>query len=123
MPAGTSDTRGSSRGSTPRSTGANGRGLPVSGCVSISTWVWTYGATARTAALEEIVAATRRQSDSGLPMASTRRCALKPRMRSRNCSPKPVITAITIISTATPRVTPSTQINVMIDTNVRLGRR
>ena len=44
-------------------------------------------------------------------------------MRSRNCSPKPVITAITIISTATPNVTPSTQMRVMIETKVRLGRR
>ena len=89
----------------------------------MSTWVSTYGATARTDALEEIVAATFRQSASGFSTACTCRWALKPRMRSRNCSPKPVITAITIINTATPRVTPSTQMSVMMETKVRLGRR
>ena len=70
-PAGTSETRGSRSGSTPRNTGANGRGLPFAGWVSMSTWVSTYGATARTEALDEIVAATDRQSANGFSKACT----------------------------------------------------
>src|SRR5437667_4569413 len=51
------------------------------------------------------------------------RWVLKPRIVSRRCWSKPLMTLMTMISTATPRVTPSTEIKVMTETNVLLGRR
>ena len=36
---------------------------------------------------------------------------------------KPLMTLMTMISTATPSVTPMMEIRVMADTNVRLGRK
>src|SRR5438105_9619358 len=52
-----------------------------------------------------------------------RRCVLKPRIFWRSSWSKPVMTLMTMISTATPKVTPTTEIKVMTETNVRLGRR
>src|SRR5439155_24289010 len=48
---------------------------------------------------------------------------LKPRILSRSWRSKPLMTLITMMSTATPNETPSTEINVMTETNVLLGRR
>ena len=48
---------------------------------------------------------------------------LKPRILSRSCWSKPLMTLMTMISTATPSVTPSTEIKVMTETKVLLGRR
>src|SRR2546428_12874033 len=55
--------------------------------------------------------------------STIRRCGLKPRILSRNCRSNPLMTLMTMISTATPKVTPSTEIKVMTETNVLLGRR
>ena len=48
---------------------------------------------------------------------------MKPSIFSRSCWSNPVMTLMTIMSTATPRETPSTEISVMTETNVLLGRR
>src|ERR1019366_2463270 len=48
---------------------------------------------------------------------------LKPRIFSFNWASKPLMTLMTMISTATPSVTPSTEIKVITETNVLLGRR
>ncbi len=49
--------------------------------------------------------------------------ALKPKNFSCKSRSNPLITLMTMMSTATPSVTPRTEIKVMIETNVRLGRR
>ena len=54
---------------------------------------------------------------------TTRTWALKPRILSRICRSNPLITLMTMMSTATPSMTPMMEINVMIETNVRLGRK
>src|ERR1035438_6699703 len=51
------------------------------------------------------------------------RWVLKPRIFSRSWWSNPVMTLMTMISTATPSVTPSTEIEVMTETKVLLGRR
>ena len=48
---------------------------------------------------------------------------LNPRIFSRNWASNPLMTLMTMISTATPSVTPSTEIKVITETNVLLGRR
>ena len=48
-------------------------------------------------------------------------CASKSITFWRSSRSKPVITEITRISTVTPSITPMTEINVMIDRNVRFG--
>ena len=44
-------------------------------------------------------------------------------MRVRHSWSKPLITAMTTINTATPNITPITEMTVMTETNVRRGRR
>jgi hypothetical protein len=48
---------------------------------------------------------------------------LKPKIFCFKSWSNPLMTLITTIKTATPSITPITQIAVMIDTNVRLGRK
>src|SRR6266542_6660073 len=52
-----------------------------------------------------------------------RMCALNQRILSRICRSNPLITLMTMMSTATPSMTPITEIKVMTETNVRLGRK
>ena len=55
--------------------------------------------------------------------SATFKWALMPNSVSRICWSNPLITLMTMISTATPSATPMTEIKVMTETNVRLGRR
>ena len=57
------------------------------------------------------------------PTRMTFMWALKERILSRHSRSKPLITAMTINSTATPSMTPMMEIRVMTETNVRLGRK
>src|ERR1041385_390252 len=57
------------------------------------------------------------------PGWTTLRCALNPRILSRSWRSNPLMTLMTMMSTATPSETPSTEINVITETNVLLGRR
>jgi len=50
-------------------------------------------------------------------------CGSNPNTTSLIFSSNPAITEMTTMSTATPRVTPSTEISVMIETKVRFGLR
>ena len=47
----------------------------------------------------------------------------KPRTFERSSRSKPVITLMTTMSTAMPRVTPRMEMSVMMETNVRRGLR
>ena len=58
-----------------------------------------------------------------VPRAKIFRCALKPRIFSRRSWSNPLITLMTMIKTATPSATPRMEMSVMMETNVRLGRR
>src|SRR5207247_9912217 len=51
----------------------------------------------------------------------TRMCASKSITFWRSSRSNPVITEITRISTVTPSITPNTEINVMMERNVRFG--
>src|SRR5207249_5799977 len=51
----------------------------------------------------------------------TRMCASKSITFCRNSRSNPVMTEITRISTVTPSITPNTEINVMMERNVRFG--
>ena len=100
-------------GSTPcRTTPETPRGV-----VSI-TWVRTKGEAPVTAGSLRIVA--RAPATSVTPAGSwarTTRWALVARILSRRSSSKPVITAITVRSAATPRAIPPTENQVIRETN------
>ena len=82
----------------------------------------TYGADATTPGVLSTASRTARQS-STIALFVTVTCGSNPSTLLRNSWSNPVITEITTISTAIPSVTPSTEIRVMMETNVRLGFR
>ena len=71
-----------------------------------SPWPSTTGAASRTPATWLMRSATSFQSVSGDSSGCTRRCPFSPRILSSNSLRKPFITAITIISVATPSMIP-----------------
>src|SRR5262249_9867641 len=102
-------------GSTPRISGASRRLW-----YSTITGICTYGAVAATAGVLSIFALRGRQSRN-TSSEVTRMCASKSMTFWRSSRSNPVMTAITRISTVTPSITPMTEINVMIERNVRFG--
>ena len=50
-------------------------------------------------------------------------CGLKLRIFFSHSSPKPVITLLTMMTAATPSITPSTETHVMTDATERFGLR
>src|SRR6266403_136941 len=79
-----------------------------------------YGAVAMTPGVLSILVFRARQSRN-TSSELTRICASKSITFWRSSRSKPVITEITRINTVTPSITPSTEISVMIDRNVRFG--
>src|SRR5205814_191531 len=80
----------------------------------------TKGAVATTPGVLSILALSGRQSRN-TSSELTRICASKSITFWRSSRSNPVMTAITRISTVTPSITPMTEINVMIERNVRFG--
>ena len=80
----------------------------------------TYGAVATTPGTLSIFAFSGRQSRK-ISSVVTRMCASKSITFWRSSRSNPVITEITRISTVTPSITPRTEINVMMERNVRFG--
>ena len=102
-------------GSTPRIIGARRR--PWNSTI---TGPCTKGAVATTPGVLSILALSGRQSRN-TSSELTRICASKSITFWRSSRSNPVMTAITRISTVTPSITPMTEINVMIERNVRFG--
>src|SRR5580765_6139465 len=102
-------------GSIPRISGASRRLWN-----STITGPCTNGAVATTPGVLSILALSGRHSRN-TSSEVTRMCASKSMTFCRNSRSNPVMTAITRISTVTPSITPMTEINVIIERNVRFG--
>ena len=114
-------------GSIPTNCGASSLAWIVvsgGGSVSATTGPLTKGDTPVTSGLAAICFITELNcATDECGSVNTLTWALKPRMRSRHSWSKPLITAMTIIRTATPSKTPMTEITVITETNVRRGRK
>ena len=87
-----------------------------------SAWPSTIGAASRMPGTPDKRSATACQSVSGDSSGCTSRCPLRPKILSSNSLRKPFITAITMISVATPSMMPTKEMPAMIEMNPSLRR-
>ena len=87
-----------------------------------SAWPSTTGAASRMPATWLMRSATSFQSVSGNSSGCTSRCPLRPRILSSNSLRKPFITAITMISVATPSMMPRKEKPAMTEMKPSLRR-
>ncbi len=87
-------------------------------CVTI-IGLMTNGATPVTCGTPSTFFMTSRYSRKSIEYLSTRTWALTPRTFSRNCSWKPPVTLITMVSAATPSTTPPMASAVLMETMLR----